>query len=168
MTTLLHVRSIVIGSLLALLVVVGPANAVDGYYGFEGGEQAQVVYDFRHATPKTAEIFLGLIHSSLTDPALASREGAPKFTVVFMGPSLTLVTTPPADATSDEQGIYERIAKRISMMADDGIDFEVCMFAANLMGIAPETLHSDLRQIDNGFIASVGYQSAGYSMIPVF
>lgn len=167
MKKLTQFSSTVAAILLVVACIAAPASAVD-YNGFDDSQRTRVVYDFRHATPKTAEVFLSLLCDTFRDAALMSTEGGPEFTVVFMGPSLNLVTTPPADASADDRAIYERIAAKITEMKAAGIDFEVCLFAANLMGIAPQTLHADLRQIHNGFIASIGYQNAGYAMVPVF
>ncbi len=161
------IRSILCLTLLAL-ALVGPALAADRYTGYEGSEPVRAIYDFRHGTAKTAEIFLGLIHDTLRDEAFSNGQGSTEFAVVFMGPSLRLISTPAADASAEDKAAHERIASRLSAMAADGIDLEVCLFAANVMGIPAQNFHQDIRRIENGWVSEIGYQRAGYALVPVY
>ena len=157
----------IFAALLAVVALALPAVAADRYVGFEGSATTKAVYDFRAADPAKASVYLGLIHDMVTDAAVTAN-GAPEYTVVFMGPGVKMVGQAPAGASADEKAAYRKVADKIAAMAADGVDFEVCLFAVGLVGLDPDTLHADARKIHNGWISSIGYQQAGYAMIPVF
>jgi hypothetical protein len=53
-----------------------------------------------------------------------------------------------------EKKRLEEFDKTMSAMAKDGIRLEVCLFAANLLGVKPETIASEVHQVANDWIAS--------------
>jgi intracellular sulfur oxidation DsrE/DsrF family protein len=53
-------------------------------------------------------------------------------------------------------------------MAADGIPMEVCLVAADDFGVNPSTFVPGLTQVPNGWISSIGYQTQGYALIPVY
>lgn len=63
---------------------------------------------------------------------------------------------------------FEEFDQTIAAMAKDGIRLEVCMFAANLMGVKPESFPPQIHPVENGWIASLGYQQKGYSVVPAY
>ena len=58
--------------------------------------------------------------------------------------------------------------KVISAMSKDGIKLEICMFAANLFGVASESVSPEINRVHNGWISSMGYQAKGYALIPAY
>jgi intracellular sulfur oxidation DsrE/DsrF family protein len=58
--------------------------------------------------------------------------------------------------------------KIIAAMAKDGIRLEVCLFAAKVLGVNPDSIAPEIHRVGNGWIASLGYQQKGYSLIPVY
>jgi intracellular sulfur oxidation DsrE/DsrF family protein len=62
----------------------------------------------------------------------------------------------------------EEFDQTIAAMAKDGIRLEVCMFAANLMGVKPESFPPQIHPVEKGWIASLGHQQKGYSLMPAY
>ena len=44
---------------------------------------------------------------------------------------------------------------------------EVCLFAANVVGVDPATILPEIDRVNNGFISTIGYQAQGYAMVRV-
>lgn len=62
----------------------------------------------------------------------------------------------------------EEMDKVINAMSKDGMQMEICLFAANFFSVDPETISSLISRVNNGWISSIGYQEQGYTLVPVF
>lgn len=147
---------------VALMLV--PATAVlaqSEYSAMEGAGPIQVVYDFRVGDPAVANGHLNLIHSMLDDPAMTREGEEPEIAVVFIGPSVGLLSTE-ADAYSSE------VAETIAAMEEDGVTFEICMTSAHALDVGADTIVPEVVQVGNGWISLAGYQENGYAMIADF
>ena len=131
------------------------------------GNSTKVFFDFRDSSPTSALIHLKLIHDTYNDKEFASE--SPKFAVVFMGGSVNLLSTKNREKySSEDRKKLEEIDKVIAAMSKDGIRLEVCLFAVKVFGLAPDSILKEIKQVDNGWIASVRYQQKGYAQVPVF
>jgi len=70
--------------------------------------------------------------------------------------------------TAEEKKLLEEIDNVITAMSRDGIQMEICLFAANFFGVDPASISPLISRVDNGWISSMGYQAKGYSLIPAF
>ena len=113
-------------------------------------------------------IHLQLVHATYKDQAIQAISQKPEFVVVFMDSSVLLLSNDREKFSDAEKNQLEEFDKTISAMVNDGIRLEVCLFAANLLGVKPETIASEIYQVENGWIASLGYQQKGYSLIPAY
>ncbi len=52
-------------------------------------------------------------------------------------------------------------------MKQDGVKMEVCLYAAKVLGVDPNSILPEIDHVGNGFISIVGYQAQGYSDIAV-
>ena len=48
-----------------------------------------------------------------------------------------------------------------------GVKFEVCLYAARVVGVDPATILPEIDQVDNGFISTTGCQAQGYALVRV-
>jgi intracellular sulfur oxidation DsrE/DsrF family protein len=64
--------------------------------------------------------------------------------------------------------MLDEIAGTISEMSKDGIKLEICLVAASLLGVDPASVLPDIKHVDNGFISLIGWQTNGYSLVPVY
>lgn len=150
------------------LLLLPAANALSQerpYAAMKGVTSVQTVFDFRVDDPKVALGHLNLIHSMLDNPSMRKQGERPEIVVVFIGPSVNLVST---DRSAAAPGSRTAIAKKISAMKADGVRFEICMTAAHAHDVSAESILPQIVQVGNGWISLIGYQHKGYSMIADF
>ncbi|MDX1383871.1 MAG: DsrE family protein [Thermoanaerobaculia bacterium] len=157
---------------LWVLAAILAATAVQaGDTGRTGASPAtKAVFDFRAASPQTAAVYLDLAHDTYRDAvATASvRGGEAAFAVVFIGPAVKLLVPPPASPATDEDIARARMQERLTAMAADGIALEVCLFAADLLGVDPDSMHSAVTRVENGWISTIDYQARGFALVPAY
>jgi intracellular sulfur oxidation DsrE/DsrF family protein len=135
------------------------------YEAMDGVTSVKAAYDFRVGDPEVALGHLDLIHSMMTNESMVIDGRQPEIVLVFIGPSVNLVST---DIMGAAAGEMEAIAEKISAMEEDGVKFEICMTSAHAMEISPDSLLPELEQVGNGWISLIGYQHNGYAMIADF
>lgn len=138
------------------------------YEALQGVKSVSTIFDFRDAKPESALDHLKLIHETYKDQALQAISEKPKFVVIFMGPSPLVLSKNRENFSPDEKKKLEEFDSTLSAMAKDGIGLEVCKVAINYFGVDPKSISPEIKQIDNGWIASLGYQQKDYSLVPVF
>jgi uncharacterized protein len=167
----MYQRSIQISSFLAFLTLllfpVTDARAQEQEYeAMEGVESVvKTAFDFRVGDPEVALGHLNLIHAMLDDPSMMRQGQKPEMVVVFIGPSVELVST---NGMGPGPGSRSAIADKISAMDEDGVRFEICMTAAHAHEVTPESILPEIVQVGNGWISLIGYQQNGYSLIADF
>lgn len=144
-----------------------PVSA-EQYESLKGVKSVNTIFDFRDGNTGTALIHLKLVHDTYKDQAIEAISPKPEFVVVFMDTSVLLLSKDRKKFSDLDKKRLEELDKTISAMAKDGIRLEVCLFAANLLGVKPENIASEIHQVANGWIASLGYQQKGYSLIPAY
>lgn len=160
--------------LLAACLGLSPASILHDsahaaeYEALKDVKSVSTIYDFRDGKAESGLVHLKLIHETYQDEAVRAISQRPQFVVVFMGPSVMLLSRDREKFSDEEKKKLAEFDNVISAMAKDGIELEVCRVALNYFGIAPESVSQDIRQVDNGWIASLGYQKKDYSLVPVF
>jgi intracellular sulfur oxidation DsrE/DsrF family protein len=131
-------------------------------------ESVKAVIDFRTGNPKMAAVLLDMIHKTFKGKEIASVTKKPEFVIVFLGPSVKLISNQREGVSAEDQKMLDAIAGSISDMAKDGIKLEICLFAARMMNVDPATILSDIKHTENGLISLIGYQTKDYSLIPIY
>lgn len=152
-------------TLTAFLLLAAPAAPgafaqETGYAAMEGVTSIQTAFDFRVGDADVALGHLNLIHAMLDDPSMIRDGDRPRIVVVFIGPSVNLVST-------DGNG-YPEIADKVEAMEADGVRFEICMTAAGAHDVSAASILPEIIQVGNGWISLIGYQEQGYAMIADF
>lgn len=150
---------------LMLLPAVPASSQEREYAAMEGVTSAQTVFDFRVGDPKVALAHLNLIQSMRDDPSMRIKGEPPEIVVVFIGPSVKLIST---DEGANASGSSTAIAEKISEMDAEGVRFEICMTTAHALDISADTILPEIVQVGNGWVSLVGYQHQGYAMIADF
>ena len=122
----------------------------------------------RSGKPKSLALQLDLIHQMYNDASVREVTKNPDFVIIFIGPSVKLVSTNTDGFSAEDKETVAKIAKTISAMAKDGIKFEICLFAVDLLGVDRASILPEIKQVANGWISLVGYQHAGYGLVPVY
>ena len=153
----------------AIIFFLGMTNAVSGEYkAMQGVESADTVFDFRISEPSTALAHLDLIHSMKDDPNMEVNGSQPDIILVFIGPSVKLISTDRSGFDQQGKEMLNRLAEKIARMDNDGIKFEVCMTAARGHNVDSDTILPEIEKVENGWISLVGYQNRGYAMVANF
>ncbi|MEJ2725162.1 MAG: DsrE family protein [Deltaproteobacteria bacterium] len=161
-------RKILLTSLVAHFLVFSciSVTSAEQYDAMRGVNNANVIFDMRDGIPKSAAVHVKLIHD--TCKQLVAMNKNPVFVVVFIGSAVRLISSNQAEFSAEEQEYLKQIADTISKMSKDGIDFEVCLTAANYFGVDPASILPEIKQVPNGWISEIGYQARGYSLVPVY
>jgi len=160
--------------LMAALFVLSPVGfSLDSpnareYDALKGVKSVNTIFDFRDGKPDSALVHLKLIHDTFKDQELKAVSQKHDFVVVFMGPSVMLLSKDREKFSPDEKKQLEQFDSTISAMAKDGVRLEMCLVAANFFKVDPGSVAPEIKLVDNGWIASLGYQQQGYSLVPVF
>jgi intracellular sulfur oxidation DsrE/DsrF family protein len=151
----------------AILLAANTASAAE-YDFLQGLKSFKAVVDMRSGKPKSLAVQLGLIHQMYKDASVRSVTESPEFVLVFIGPAVKLVTTNTAGMSPEDKEIAGKIAETITAMAKDGIKFEICLFAVDLLGVDRSSILPEIKHVGNGWISLVGYQHLGYALVPVY
>lgn len=155
--------SIIFAFVLMLLPATNAFSQEQEYAAMEGVSSVQTVFDFRVGDPDVALGHLDLIHSMLDDPSMTREGKRPEIIVIFIGPSVNLISTDESASATEST-----IAEKISAMKADGVKFEICMTTAHALDISADSILPEIVQVGNGWISLIGYQHRGYSMIADF
>ena len=163
-------RAIMISLFLStwlLFIAVGQGFGED-YEALKGLKSVKAVFDVRVANPKSAALNLKLIHDTCKDKNIMAVTKKPVFVVIFMGPSVKLISKKREGFSSEEQKILDEIATTISEMSKDGIKFEICLIAVKAFGVEPSSILPEIKQVGNGWVSLIRDQARGYSLVPVY
>jgi intracellular sulfur oxidation DsrE/DsrF family protein len=152
---------------IALLNFGIPAASAAPYRSLEGVTGLDVAFDFRLTDPKTAALFLQLIHETWLDQDVKAMDEPAIFVVVVNGGAVKLVAEDQPGYSAEEQEYIHEIAMRIARMANDGIRFEGCLKAAQIFGVDHNLFLGDIEKINNAWISIAGYQAQRYSALPI-
>jgi intracellular sulfur oxidation DsrE/DsrF family protein len=162
--------TIILGMVLSGCLLFLNAVSVFGeeYEVLKGLDSVKTVFDVRTGNPKSAAMQLDLIHLMFKDKRLRKVTEKPEFVLVFIGPAVKLISTQTEGFSPEAKEKLGKIANTISEMAKDGIKLEICLFAANALGVDPASLLPEIKHVGNGWISLIGYQAKGYSLVPVY
>jgi len=155
-------------NLLVVISLICAVSTVSGeeYGAMRGVKSAKAVFDDRVGNPESASSLLKLIHKTYKE--LTEMKKTPAFEVVFIGPSVKLISKNREGFSPEDQKALDEIADTISAMSKDGIKFEICLVAAKAFNVDPSSVLPEIKKVGNGFISVIGYQAQGYSLVPVF
>jgi intracellular sulfur oxidation DsrE/DsrF family protein len=150
---------------ISLLCAVSTVSAEE-YKAMKGIESAKAVFDERESNPKNAALHLEVIYQTFKE--LAAMKKNPVFVVVFIGPSVKLISKDRKGFSTEDQKSLDEIANTISAMSKDGIELEICLIAAKVFNVDSASVLPEIKRVGNGWISMIGYQAQGYSLVPVY
>ena len=152
---------------VCLITVTAGDICSEEYSALKGLKSVKAVFDFELGNPQSALIHLQVIHQTFKDKNIWMVKKKPDIAVVFIGPSVKLVSKNRGDFSADDQKILNEFASTISAMAKDGIKFEICLIAVKVFGVEPSSILPEIKQVGNGWISLIGYETRGYALVPV-
>jgi intracellular sulfur oxidation DsrE/DsrF family protein len=154
--------------LLALSFIIAATGFCQEYEGLKGVKSVKAVFDVRISNPKSAALHLKLIQDTFKDKNLMSITKKPAFAVVFIGPSVKLISKNREGFSAEDQKSLDEIAGTVSAMAKSGIRLEICLVAAQVFGVDPASVLPGIKHVPNGWVSLIGYQAKGYSLVPAY
>ena len=137
------------------------------YASLEGVHGLDVAYDFRLTDPKTAALFLQLIHETWLDRDVQELKHPANFVVVVNGGAVKLIASDQPGYSAEDERYLVEIADRVAQMAADGIRFEGCLKAAEIFGVDHNRFVPEINKINNAWISIAGYQAQRYAALPI-
>jgi uncharacterized protein len=162
-------KSIVMSMFLTIcLLVVTVGNSSSEEYGtLKGLKSIKAVFDFGLGNPQGALISLQVIQQTFKDKNMWVSGKKPEIAVIFVGPSVKLVSKSRSGFKEEDQKTLDEIAGKITEMAKDGIKFEICLIAMKILGVEPSSILPEIKQVGNGWISLIGHEAKGYHLVPV-
>lgn len=151
-------------ALVALVLLPASGAISQEYESMKGVTSTNAVFDFRIGDQGVAMGHLNLIHSMVSDPAMVLDGTKPEIVLVFIGPSVKLISTKNKESAQDR----DAIARKISDMETEGVEFIVCMTSAHALDVPEDSILPQVRKVKNGWISIIGYQQNGYAMVADF
>jgi len=151
--------------LLTFLFVASAAFSAE-YEAMKGVKSADAVFEVSIGDPASAALHLKIIHQTLND--LKAEKKTAKFVLVFLGPSVKLISKNREGFTPEDVKYLDDIAASVSGMSKDGIRLEICLIAAKVFNVDPATVLPEIKHVPNGWVSVIGFQAQGYSLVPVY
>ena len=92
----------------------------------------------------------------------------PAIVIVFMGPSVKLVSKNREGFSPEDHKSLDEIANTVSAMSKDGVKSEICLAAVKYFNVDPASVLPEIKRVGNGWISTAVYQAQGYSLVPVY
>ncbi len=132
----------------------------------KGVETAKVIFDVRNSNPQKTARILNLIQQTYNDLQAAGKH--PDFKLVFMGPSVKLLSSNREGFGEEDRKPLDAIVESVSGLSKAGIGMEICLVALKSAEVDPKTVPGEITPVDNGWVSSIGYQLQGYALVPLY
>ena len=152
---------------ICLFMVTVENSSSEEYSTLKGSRSVKAVFDFERGNAQSALIHLQVVQQTFQDKNIRISGEKPEVAVIFIGPSVKLVSRNRSGFNEEDQKLLDKIARKIAAMAKDGIKFEICLIAAKSFGVEPSSILSEIKQVGNGWISLIGHQAKGYRLVPV-
>ncbi|MFK7816386.1 MAG: hypothetical protein AB8B92_08620 [Gammaproteobacteria bacterium] len=151
----------VIGSMMVGVVYAEkPSDA----HALQDVEVGKVVWDVLASRPERLLFYLKLIDETYND--LVRQDVEPDMVFIFHGRALQLIKLAKVDfLPKDKRSHQEALALISDLNARPGVRMEACSISARMQDI--DGIISDVKMVGNTYVSLIGYQSKGYSVIPV-
>jgi len=160
-----HILSVLL-TVLFLAFLTTPVIAGD-YAALKGVNGVNTVFDVSQESPKVANIVFWAVRDVYQNESVSALPNPPRTVVVFHGPAVKLISTDRKGFKPEEVAEVDKFADTIRQMKKDGVTFEICDYAAKVMGVDPATIMPEIDHVGNGFVSVAGYQAQGYSVIRI-
>jgi intracellular sulfur oxidation DsrE/DsrF family protein len=153
---------------VCLLCITAGASYGGEYKALDGLTSVKAVFDFRAGNPKSAAMQLDVIYQIMHDKSIKAVTEKPEIAIVFIGPSVKLISKNREGFSPEELKSLDEIAATVSRMAKEGVRLEICLFATKVMGVDPSSILPEIVGVENGWISLIGYQAKDYSIVSAY
>ncbi|MBD1399745.1 DsrE family protein [Pelovirga terrestris] len=163
----LHNRVAVLWVVILLVLGLVPAWASGYAEALKGIKAFNAVYQFTSGDPGVANRVFWAVKNSYEDQTVRDLGLVPRIVVVFHGPVVHLISTNLARFPDEVRTEVEQFQTTIRQMKQDGVKFEVCLYAVKMAGVDPASILPEVDSVANGFVSVIGYQMQGYAVVRI-
>jgi intracellular sulfur oxidation DsrE/DsrF family protein len=160
-----HFRFII--AVVGILALAASPTLAGEYAALDGVKHIKTVFDVTQGSPQVANIVFWAVRNVHNDKSVQSLSAPPQVAVVFHGPAVKMISTDRSGFEASDQEALDRFAATIREMKAEGVTFEVCDYALEVLKVDPATVLPEVDHVGNGFISIAGYQAQGYSVITI-
>lgn len=142
-------------------VAMGYDNALDGVKNYDA------VFEVSLGDPKIANLVFWAVKNAYEVDEVKALAKTPNIAIVFHGPAVKLISSHKALFNGAEWAEVEKFQATLRQMKKDGVKMEVCLYAAQVMGVDKDTIIPEIDHVGNGFVSVIGYQMQGYAVVRV-
>lgn len=132
-----------------------------------GVKKVNAVFDVTLGDPKTANIVFWAVRNVYDNDSVRALPEPPHVAVVFHGEAVKLISSDREGIEESERAAVNEFTDMVRQMKKDGVTFEICLYAAEVLGVDPATIMAEVDHVANGFVSVVGYQAQGYSLVTI-
>ena len=159
-------KMIIVGFIGLILFSAAQAEKPNDTDALENIEVGKVVWDVLANRPDRLLFYLKLVEETYDD--LVRQDVEPNMVFIFHGRALNLIKSEPVEfLPKDKKAHQEALALISDLNARPGVRMEACSISARMQDIENDGIISDVKMVGNTYVSLIGYQSKGYSVIPV-
>lgn len=133
----------------------------------KGVNDYKAVFEFSQGNPKIANLVFWAVKNSYEVDEVKEMAGDKDIVVVFHGPVVKLLSTSKSPFNASEWTEVEKFQETIRAMKKDGVTFEICLYAAKVLGVDEATIIPEIDKVGNGFVSVIGYQMQDYAVVRI-
>lgn len=165
----LHAKALtLLFALLCLATLFAPlahSAAIDDADALSGYRQGRILFDINTSAPDKMALYLSVIKQTRED--LLKQGMTPDLILAFRGLAVTLVQRQTTDRSAEQAALDAKIAGLVGQLGQMGVKMEACSVATGLFGVDNTNLLPGIKVVGNTFVSLMGYQHAGYAIIPI-
>lgn len=150
-----------------MLLLAVPVRAAGYDNALKGVGNYDLLFEVSQGNPKVANLVFGAVRNAYQAPEVKALPAPPGVAIVFHGPVVKLLSTNRAPFNSAEWAEVEKFQQTLREMKQDGVQLEVCLYAAKVLGVDQATIIPEIDRVDNGFVSVAGYQMQGYAVVRI-
>ncbi len=152
---------------ICMVLVSSPVRAGGYDNALKGVKSYEVIFDVSQGNPKIANLVFWAVKNAYEVDEVKAITKKPNVAVVFHGPVVKLLSSNRAPFNGAEWAEVEKFQSTLRQMKKDGVKLEVCLYAAQVLGVDKETIIPEVDHVGNGFVSVAGYQLQGYAVVRI-
>ncbi len=153
--------------LFLLSLSFSPVQASSNLYGpaIDGQKSIKIIFDVNVGEPEKLLFRMRLIDQTYSE--LQEAGITPVFVIAFRGEASRFITRGSLYLPEEDRPYKQKMREWLKRFKEKGFTMQQCTKATDLLLIDIKDLVSFVKPIRNGYISLAGYQSQGYSLIPM-
>ncbi len=138
-----------------------PVQALDDAEALSGLTSVRAIYDVRTKDEKVLQFIFTAIRDTYDETV--QQDVKARYVASMRGPTVKLLVR----SRQGDAELQKKTTDLIKELNQRGIRLEACGYALNLFGVEPEDLYEGIVAVGNSLNSLIGYQTKGYSLVPM-